>query len=334
VEAVESLRADHNPCFCRRCSRRRSFRTVGNGSAPSPESNVGTGRGSSSVGAGAGVPARLELVSDGDGSVENGGSEVGPGCSVGSGTASKEEEEEVELEGACSNVVVVVVNVGPASTVDVVDTEPSPPPRSVEGAAGGVVGAVSDLELVDELELVSIEDGNAVLGSSGKVELASDVWVGNSLLVGVGGPLFSFVVVEEELVGCSPPAEVEVADTSLEEVRVGRSGRPGGLRSEVAVEVVSGNDVSKEVVGQPPRQTGMPGMQDSLLLVGSAVGRSCVRVVVVALWLPEYQPSVRQGTRKFCSPESLLRRGRRLSRGPCGEIRSTRRCAIRSLCRA
>jgi hypothetical protein len=37
---------------------------------------------------------------------------------------------------------------------------------------------------------------------------------------------------------------------------------------------IQGNDVSKEVVGQPPRQTGMPGMQDSLLLVGSAVGRT------------------------------------------------------------
>ena len=129
--------------------------------------------------------------------------------------------------------------------------------------------------------------GNAVLdsvGSVGKVELASDVWVGKSVLVVVGAPLSSTVVVEE-LVGTSPSAEVEVevADTSLEEVRVGRSGRPGRVRSEVVVEVDSGDEVSKEVVGQPPRQTGMPGMQDSLLDVGSAVGRSCVRVVVVVL---------------------------------------------------
>ena len=103
------------------------------------------------------------------------------------------------------------------------------------------------------------------------------------MLVVVGAPLSS-TAVEEELVGSSPSAEVGVADTSLEEVRVGRSGRPGGVRSEVVVEVDSGDEVSKEGVGQPPRQTGTPGMQDSLLLdVGSAVGRSCVRVVVVVL---------------------------------------------------
>lgn len=100
------------------------------------------------------------------------------------------------------------------------------------------------------------------------------------MLVVVGAPLSS-TAVEEELVGSSLSAEVEVADTSLVEVRVGRSGRPGGVRSEVDVEVDSGNEVSKEVVGQPPRQTGMPGMQDSLLLVvGSVDGRSCVEVVV------------------------------------------------------
>lgn len=102
-------------------------------------SNVGTGRGSSSVGVGSGVSGKVELVSNGAGSVGNGGSEVGPGCSVGSGTASNEEEEEEALEGTCSKVV--VMNVGPASTVDVVKVEPSPPPESVEGAAGGVVGA-------------------------------------------------------------------------------------------------------------------------------------------------------------------------------------------------
>lgn len=278
--ALRDVRRDHNSCFCRRCSRRRSFRTAGSGAAaPSSESNVGTGRGSSSVGVG--VSGKLEPVSDGAGSVGNGGSELEPGWSVGSGTASEEEEE--ELEGACSEVV--VVNVGPASTVDVVDVGPSPPPKSVEGAAGGVVGAVSKLELIDELELVSLEDGKVLLdsvGLVGKVEMVS-VWVGKPVLVVVGAPLSS-TVVEEELVGSSPSAEVGVADTSLEDVRVGRPGRPGGVRSEVVVEVDSGDEVSKEVVGQPPRQTGTPGMQDSLLLdVGSAVGRSCVRVVVVAL---------------------------------------------------
>lgn len=175
-ETTEGLMRNHNSCFCRRCSRRRSFCTVGNGPAPSPsavsESNVGAGGGSSSVGVG--VSGRLEVVCDGADSVGNGCSELGPDCSVGSGKVSEEEEE--ELERACSKVV--VVNVGSASTVDVVDAEPSPSPRSVEGAAGGVVGAVSKLELVDELELVSIEVGNAVLdsvGSVGKVELAFDV---------------------------------------------------------------------------------------------------------------------------------------------------------------
>lgn len=174
------------------------------------------------------------------------------------------------------------MNVGSTSTVDVVDTEPSPFPKPVEGAAGGVVVAVANLELVDELELVSLEDENAVLDSVvsvGDVELSSDVWVGNSVPVAVEVPLSS-TAVEEELVGSSPAVEVEVASL---EVRVGRSGRAGGVRSKVDVEVGSGNEVSKEVVPQPPRQTGMPGMQDSLLVVGSAVGRSCVRVIVVVL---------------------------------------------------
>lgn len=158
-----------------------------------------------------------------------------------------------------------------------VDTEPSPSPKLVEVAAGDVVGAVSKVALVDELDLVS---GKAVLDSIvsvGKVELASDVRVGDPLLVEVGAPLSSSVV-EEELVGSPPAVEVEVASL---EVRDGRSGRPGGVRSEADVEVDSSDEVSEEVVGQPPRLTGMPGMQDSV--VGSAVGSSCVRVVVVGL---------------------------------------------------
>lgn len=173
------------------------------------------------------------------------------------------------------------MSVGLASTVDVVDTEPSLSLKPVEVAAGGVVGAVSKVELVDadELDLVS---GKAVLDSIvsvGKVELASDICVGNPLLVDVGASLSS-TLVEEELAGSSPTDEVEVASL---EVRVGRSGLPGGIRSEVVVEVDSGDEVSKVVVGQPPRQTGMPGIHDALLVVDSVVGPSCVRVVVVVL---------------------------------------------------
>ena len=74
------------------------------------------------------------------------------------------------------------MNVGPASTVDVddmVDVEPSPSPKSVEGAAGGVVGAAWEVLLLKlELMVEVVSLGNAVLdsvGSGGKVELASGV---------------------------------------------------------------------------------------------------------------------------------------------------------------
>lgn len=71
-----------------------------------------------------------------------------------------------------------------------------------------------------------------------------------------------------------------LVDVSLK-VCVGRSGRLGGVRSEVSVALDVRVEVTKEVVGQPPRQTGTPGMQNSLLVVESVGGDSRVRVVVV-----------------------------------------------------
>lgn len=71
-----------------------------------------------------------------------------------------------------------------------------------------------------------------------------------------------------------------MVDVSLE-VRVGRSGRPGGVRSDVSVELDLRVEVTKEVVAQPPRQTGTRGVQKSLLVMESVGGDSRVRVVVV-----------------------------------------------------
>lgn len=53
------------------------------------------------------------------------------------------------------------------------------------------------------------------------------------------------------------------------------------MRSDVSVALDVRVEVTKEVVAQPPRQTGTPGVQNSLLVVESVVEDSRVRVVVV-----------------------------------------------------
>lgn len=62
---------------------------------------------------------------------------------------------------------------------------------------------------------------------------------------------------------------------------MGRSGRPGGVRSGASVALDVRVEVTNEVVGQPPRHTGTPGVQNWLLVVESDVGDSRERVVVV-----------------------------------------------------
>lgn len=84
-----------------------------------------------------------------------------------------------------------------------------------------------------------------------------------------------------------------LVDVSLE-VRVGRSGRPGGVRSEVSVALDVRVEITKEVLAQPPRQTGTPGVQNSLPVVESVVEDSRVRVVVVLCRLRQCSDLIEQ----------------------------------------